>query len=73
VAVSTTWGWTLQAVLSLGEGTTLPAFSLVFAVEMAVAVALALLLLSRVNLRQFREDTGRGASPRCSPSSSDER
>jgi MFS transporter, BCD family, chlorophyll transporter len=54
-------GLALQAVLSLGEGTTLPAFSLVFAVEMAVA-ALALLLLARVNLRQFREDTGRSLS-----------
>ena len=34
-----------------------PAYALVFTVELMVALA-ALLLLSRVNVRQFREDTG---------------
>lgn len=38
-----------------------PAYALVLAVEMLVAFA-ALLLLSRVNLQQFREDTGRSLS-----------
>jgi BCD family chlorophyll transporter-like MFS transporter len=38
-----------------------PAYALVLAVEMLVAVA-ALLLLSHVNLQQFREDTGRSLS-----------
>ena len=35
-----------------------PAFALVLAVEVVVALA-ALVALGRVNLRQFREDTGR--------------
>jgi len=38
-----------------------PAYGLVFGVELLVA-ALALLVLRRVNVRQFREDTGRGLS-----------
>ncbi|MEO1003959.1 MAG: BCD family MFS transporter [Cyanobacteria bacterium J06638_7] len=38
-----------------------PAYALVLSVELLVATA-ALLLLSRVNLRQFREDTGRSLS-----------
>ena len=46
--------------LPFGSGP-LPAYTLVFGVEFLVAV-LALLALSRVNVRQFREDTGRGLS-----------
>lgn len=38
-----------------------PAYALVLGVEMLVALA-ALLVLSRVNLQQFREDTGRSLS-----------
>jgi BCD family chlorophyll transporter-like MFS transporter len=38
-----------------------PAYALVLGVELLVAAA-ALLLLNRVNLRQFREDTGRSLS-----------
>jgi MFS transporter, BCD family, chlorophyll transporter len=38
-----------------------PAYALVLGVELLVATA-ALLILSRVNLRQFREDTGRSLS-----------
>jgi BCD family chlorophyll transporter-like MFS transporter len=38
-----------------------PAYALVLGVEMVVALA-ALVLLSRVNLQQFREDTGRSLS-----------
>lgn len=38
-----------------------PAYALVLGVELLIAAA-ALLLLSRVNLRQFREDTGRSLS-----------
>ncbi|MEX1317896.1 MAG: BCD family MFS transporter [Synechococcaceae cyanobacterium] len=38
-----------------------PAYALVLSVELLVAAA-ALLLLNRVNLRQFREDTGRSLS-----------
>jgi BCD family chlorophyll transporter-like MFS transporter len=39
-------------------GSTFPPYAAVFVVEAAIAV-LALVLLSRVNLRQFRDDTGR--------------
>jgi BCD family chlorophyll transporter-like MFS transporter len=46
--------------LPLGPGP-YPAFALVLAVELLVAMA-ALLLLDRVNVRQFREDTGRSLS-----------
>ena len=42
-------------------GGSFPAFALVFVVELLVAL-LALHMLSRLNLRQFREDTGRGLS-----------
>ena len=45
----------LQDLTGLVQGP-LPAYALVLLVEMAVA-ALALVLLARVNLRQFREDT----------------
>jgi len=38
-----------------------PAYALVLGVEILVAIA-ALLMLSRVNLQQFREDTGRSLS-----------
>jgi BCD family chlorophyll transporter-like MFS transporter len=41
--------------------TPLPAFALVLAVETLVAIA-ALVLLSRLNLRQFKEDAGRSLS-----------
>jgi BCD family chlorophyll transporter-like MFS transporter len=51
---------TLQQVLELPSSTYAP-YALVFSVEAAVAFA-ALVLLSRVNLRQFREDTGRSLS-----------
>jgi BCD family chlorophyll transporter-like MFS transporter len=44
--------------LPFGSGP-FPAYGLVFGVELLVA-ALALLVLRRVNIRQFREDTGRG-------------
>ncbi len=47
----------LGRVLPFGEGP-YPAYALVLAVELLVAVA-ALALLGRVNVRQFREDTGR--------------
>jgi BCD family chlorophyll transporter-like MFS transporter len=48
--------------LRLSGGTDpFPAYALVLGVELLVAVA-ALRLLSRVNLRQFREDTGRSLS-----------
>jgi BCD family chlorophyll transporter-like MFS transporter len=50
----------LQAASGLGQDP-LPAYVLVLVVEMAVAL-LALVLLARVNLRQFREDTGRTLS-----------
>ena len=53
-------GRLLQIRLGLGSGP-MPAYGLVLLVEMAIA-ALALLLLARVNLRQFREDTGRSLS-----------
>ncbi len=46
--------------LPLGEGAYGP-FALVLAIELLVAMA-ALLLLSRVNVRQFREDTSRSLS-----------
>ena len=47
----------LQVAAGLGQDP-LPAYALVLLVEMAVAL-LALVCLARVNLRQFREDTGR--------------
>jgi BCD family chlorophyll transporter-like MFS transporter len=47
----------LQGAAGLGQDP-LPAYALVLLVEMAVAL-LALVCLARVNLRQFREDTGR--------------
>jgi BCD family chlorophyll transporter-like MFS transporter len=47
----------LQAILHLG-GSAYPAYALVLAVEILVAIG-ALILLARLNLRQFREDTGR--------------
>ena len=50
-------GRLLQQALPLGDGP-LPAYALVLIVEMLIA-ALALVLLARLNLRQFREDTGR--------------
>ena len=50
----------LQTRLALGDGP-LAAYALVLVVETLVAVA-ALLVLDRVNLRQFREDTGRSLS-----------
>jgi BCD family chlorophyll transporter-like MFS transporter len=53
-------GRLLQIRLGLGSGP-MPAYGLVLLVEMAIA-ALALVLLARVNLRQFREDTGRSLS-----------
>ncbi|MFM1812176.1 MAG: hypothetical protein RLZZ336_1114 [Cyanobacteriota bacterium] len=49
-----------QSAAGLGQDP-LPAYGLVLLVEMAVAL-LALVLLARVNLRQFREDTGRTLS-----------
>ena len=42
-------------------GGSFPAFALVFVVELLVAL-MALHMLSRLNLRQFRDDTGRGLS-----------
>lgn len=53
-------GRTLQQDLGLPFSNYAP-YALVFSVEAAVAFA-ALVLLSRVNLRQFREDTGRSLS-----------
>lgn len=50
----------LQDAAGLGQDP-LPAYALVLLVEMAVAL-LALVFLARVNLRQFREDTGRTLS-----------
>lgn len=50
----------LQDSAGLGQDP-LPAYALVLLVEMAVAL-LALVFLARVNLRQFREDTGRTLS-----------
>jgi len=50
-------GRALQQGLNLGDGP-FPAYALVLAVEILVAAA-ALLVLARLNLRQFREDTGR--------------
>lgn len=47
----------LQAVLHLGSSA-YPAYALVLTVEILVAIG-ALALLARLNLRQFREDTGR--------------
>jgi BCD family chlorophyll transporter-like MFS transporter len=47
----------LQAVLHLGSSA-YPAYALVLTVEILVAIG-ALVLLARLNLRQFREDTGR--------------
>ena len=47
----------LQALLHLG-GSAYPAYALVLTVEILVAIG-ALVLLARLNLRQFREDTGR--------------
>jgi BCD family chlorophyll transporter-like MFS transporter len=47
----------LGRALPFGPGP-YPAYALVFTVELLVALA-ALLMLSRVNVRQFREDTGR--------------
>jgi BCD family chlorophyll transporter-like MFS transporter len=47
----------LGRMLPLGSGP-YPPFALVFGIEALVA-ALALVLLARVNVRQFREDTGR--------------
>jgi BCD family chlorophyll transporter-like MFS transporter len=41
-----------------GSSSAFPAYALVFGVETLVAVA-ALLMLSRLNLQQFKEDTGR--------------
>ena len=51
------FGRLLQLALPVGDGP-LPAYALVLVVEMLIA-ALALVLLARLNLRQFREDTGR--------------
>jgi BCD family chlorophyll transporter-like MFS transporter len=53
-------GQQLQRLLELGEDP-FPAFALVLLVEMVVA-SLALVLLARLNLRQFREDTGASLS-----------
>ncbi len=50
----------LQQSLGLGVGA-FPAYALVLGVEVLVALA-ALWMLSRLNLRQFREDTGRSLS-----------
>ena len=47
----------LQAVLHLGSSA-YPAYAMVLTVEILVAIG-ALVLLARLNLRQFREDTGR--------------
>jgi BCD family chlorophyll transporter-like MFS transporter len=48
----------LQQLWFGGSASAFPAYALVFGVETLVAVA-ALLMLSRLNLQQFREDTGR--------------
>ncbi len=48
----------LQQLWFGGSSSAFPAYALVFGVETLVAVA-ALLMLSRLNLQQFREDTGR--------------
>jgi BCD family chlorophyll transporter-like MFS transporter len=53
-------GRALQQFFDLPASTYAP-YALVFCAEAGVAFA-ALLLLSRVNLRQFREDTGRSLS-----------
>ncbi|MBM5809908.1 MAG: BCD family MFS transporter, partial [Cyanobacteria bacterium M_surface_9_m1_291] len=53
-------GRALQEQWALGSGP-LPAFVLVLLVEIAVA-ALALVLLARLNLHQFREDTSQSLS-----------
>ena len=53
-------GRALQEQWALGSGP-LPAFALVLLVEIAVA-ALALVLLARLNLHQFREDTSQSLS-----------
>ena len=49
-----------QQLWGLGDGPW-PAYALVLVVEIVVA-ALALVILSRLNLRQFREDTGHSLS-----------
>jgi BCD family chlorophyll transporter-like MFS transporter len=54
-------GQFLQARLTVLGSSPLPAYALVLLVEMAIA-ALALALLARVNLRQFREDTNQSLS-----------
>ena len=54
-------GQVLQARLTVLGTSPLPAYALVLLVEMAIA-ALALVLLARVNLRQFREDTNQSLS-----------
>ncbi len=53
-------GQAFQETLHLGSSVYAP-YALVFAVEAVVCLG-ALVLLSRVNLRQFREDTGRSLS-----------
>lgn len=53
-------GGAVQRALPLGDGP-LPPFALVLLVESGVA-ALALVLLARVNLRQFRDDTAQSLS-----------
>jgi MFS transporter, BCD family, chlorophyll transporter len=50
----------LGQALPFGRGP-YPAYALVFGVELLVALA-ALVLLERLNIRQFREDTGRSLS-----------
>jgi len=50
-------GRLLQQLFSLGDSP-FPAYAVVLGVEILVAAA-ALVLLARLNLRQFREDTGR--------------
>ena len=50
-------GRSLQQALNLGDSP-FPAYAVVLGAEIVVAAA-ALLLLARLNLRQFREDTGR--------------
>lgn len=50
-------GRLLQQLFSLGDAP-FPAYAVVLGVEILVAAA-ALVLLARLNLRQFREDTGR--------------
>ena len=53
-------GYWFETVLGWGEAP-YPAFALVLVVESAIAVA-ALYALARVNVHQFREDTGRSLS-----------